>query len=75
MTLELTREEHLRFCHHLARSHNIGVNNRTRISPERESIILQAIRDQRSNEYIKKTFRTSDPTITKIKKRHGLWGV
>lgn len=74
MTLMITQEEHERFCQHQKRAHNIGDNNRTRISPERETLILHAILEDKSSKAIKREFRTSDPTIAKIKKRHGLWG-
>ncbi len=73
MTLELTKEEFLRLSHHNAVSSNRS-QRQPQLPFEKEMGILHAVKEQRSNEYIKKKFRTSDCTITKIKKRNGLWG-
>jgi len=73
MALEVTPEELNRFYHHLAIASHLGDNN-AKIKPQREVEILQAIKENWSNMDIKRTFKTSDYTINRLKKQYGYWG-
>lgn len=73
MTLELTEDEFNRLSHLKDTTSNRSQRH-TQLPFEKKMGILQAIKEHKSNEYIKREFRTSDYTIIKIKKQNNLWG-
>lgn len=72
--IQVTEKEYDRLVAHILQEKYRSDCINMKISPEKEQHIVNMVRENSSNYEIMRTLHTSNETITKVKKRRGLWG-